>query len=173
MQEQVPQKHRRAQIDDSLCDMLKVLEQDTKDSGFPIKVKAVLKRFAHWEALDKRGLIPAVLITPGDGGSKPDAPTIGFIDERYPLSIIAVLKESDEWDEDGYPIGASITDQASDIHYSIERIINSSRTLGIEGVNVAETKIRDWRSSEIELVPYLLLKFRFVVVHRYRANQSV
>ena len=173
MQEQAEFKHRRAQIDDTVLNLLKVLEQDEKDSGFPIKVKAVLKRYAHREALDKRGLIPAILITPGDGGMKPDAPAIGYIDERYPLPIIAVLKESEEWDEDGYPIGASMTEQASDIHYSIERIINSSRTLGIEDVHPKETRIVDWRSSDIEIAPFLLLKFRFVVVHRYRANQSV
>lgn len=173
MTEQSVQKHRRAQIDDTLCEMLKVLEQETKESGFPIQVKAVLKRYAHWEALDKRGLLPAVLITPGTGGSKPDSPTVGFIDERYPLSIIAVLKESDEWDDDGYPIGASMTEQASDIHYSIEKIINSKRTLGVEGVISEQTKIVDWRASEIELAPYLLLMFRFVVVHRYHHTQSV
>ena len=173
MQEQAQFKHRRAQIDDTILDMLKVLEQPTKDSGYPIQVKAVLKRYAHYEALDKNGYIPAVLIIPGDGGYKPDAPAIGYIDERYPLSLIAVLKESEEWDEDGYPIGDSMTEQASDIHYSIERIVNTNRDLGVEGVNAGETKITDWRASEIELAPFLLLKFRFVVVHRYRANQSV
>ena len=173
MQAQEAQEHRRAQIDNAILNMLKVLEQPTKDSGFPIQVKGVLKRYAHWETLDQHGYIPAILIIPADGGSKPDSDVIGYTDERYPLYLIAVLKESEEWDKDGNPIGDSMTDQASDIHYSIERIINSSRSLGVEDVIAGKTKIVDWRSSGIERAPYLLLQFRFVVVHRYRANQSV
>lgn len=158
-------KHRRELIIDALAEIFEVLKEPPEKSGYPIQVKTVQKRFAHWTSLDQQGALPAILITYGDGGSVPDADTVGFVDERYPLTIFAVLKD----ERDGKPI----TSRASDIHYSIGRLINVNRSLGIEGIVPAKTGIRDWRSSEEKLVDFLLLKFRFVAVHTYRANENV
>ena len=159
-------KHRRELIIDALADIFEVLKQPPEKSGYPIEVKTVQKRFAHWTALDADGLIPSILITAGDGGSTPPAESVGFIDERYPLSVTAVLKEERD---DKRPI----TSQASDIHYSIGRLINVNRTLSVEGIDPEKSGIRDWRSSDESLAPYLLLKFRTVWIHRYHKTENV
>ena len=158
-------KHRREQIIDALAEVLEVLKAPPDKSGYPIQVKTVQKRWAHWTALDAEGALPAILITYADGGSAPPAEAVGFIDERYPLSITAVLKE-----ERG---GKPITSQASDIHYSIGRRINVNRDLGVEGVDPEASGIRDWRSSDETLGEYLLIKFRVVYEHRYHKTENV
>ena len=158
-------KHRREQIIDNLAEIFEVLKKPTEESGYPIQIKAVLKWWAGWTALDARGLLPAILITPADGGSAPPADAVGFIDERFPVSVHAVLKET--------PDGLPLTTQYSHIHYSIGRRINANRDLGIVGINPEESGIRDWRSSDESLDEYLLIKFRVVFIHRYHKTENV
>ena len=52
---------------------------------------------------------------------------MGYVDENFPIAVTAVMKEE--------PGMKELTDQASDMHYSIGRLINSNPTLGVEGVN--------------------------------------
>ena len=165
MQAETRHKHRREQIIDNLAEILEVLMKPPSESRYPIQVKTVQKRWTHWTQLDAQGALPAILITYADGGSAPPGDSVGFIDEQYPLSVTAVLKE-----ERG---GKPITSQASDMHYSIGRLINVNRTLNVEGVDPEESGIRDWRSSDESLGEYLLLKFRTLWVHRYHKNENV
>lgn len=158
-------QHRRAQIIDAVAKLCEQLLLPPEDLGFPIQVKTVQKQFRHWTSLDKQGAIPAILLLYGSKGSAPDSEAVGFIDEVFPIPVIAVLKEGR---------GAkAITDQASDIHYSIGRLINGNRTLGVEGVIPEKTKLETWDGTEERLSPFLLIKFRVVVVHRYHATESV
>ena len=158
-------KHRREQIIDNLAEILEILKKPVAQSGYPIQVKTVQKRWATWTALDTQNALPAILITYADGGSAPPAAAVGFINERYPLSVTAVLKEV-RGDK-------PITSQASDIHYSIGRLINVNRGLGVEGVDPETSGIRDWRSSDETLGEYLLLKFRVIIEHRYHKTENV
>ena len=158
-------QHRRAQIIDAVANLFELLKQPPEVSRFPFQFKTVQKQYMHWTSLEKQGAIPALMLMMGDKGGKPDSDVVGFIDERYPLSIITVLKEERE--------GPIIIDQASDMHYSVESLVNANKTLGVEGVQPEWTKIEDWRVSEESLFPILIIKFRLMVVHRYHATESV
>jgi hypothetical protein len=142
-----------------------MLKQPVETSGFPIQVKTVQKRFVHWSALDQQDALPAILLTYGDNGSAPDSDVIGFIDENFPIAVTTVLKEEAHLKD--------LTDQASDMHYSIGQLINSNRTLGVEGVNPEQTRIVGWRGSEGAISKFEVIRFRVQVVHRYHAMENV
>ena len=158
-------QHRRAQILDAIVEMFELLKTPVEQSGFPIQVKTVQKRFVHWTALDKQDALPAILVSYGDDGSAPDSDVIGFIDEVFPIAARVLLKED--------PTTKALTDQASDIHYSIGQLINGNPTLGVEGVNPERTRISRWRGGEGDLGKYEMIRFRIQVVHRYHASESV
>jgi len=157
--------HRRAEIINALEGLFKQLTEPVQDSGFPIHVKTVQKRFVHWTALDQQDALPALLLTYGDGGSAPDSEVVGYIDENLPIAVTAVMKEA--------PGMKDLTDHASDIHYSIGRLINSNPTLGVAGVNPEKTRIASWRGSEGTISKFEIIRFRVVVVHRYHATENV
>ena len=161
-------KHRRAEIIDNLAKLFETLTspvEELEKLGFPIPVKTVQKRFVHWTALDQQDALPAILLTYGDNGSAPDSDVVGYIDEVFPIAVTAVLKEE--------PHRKELTDQVSDIHYSIGRLINSNPTLGVEGVNPERTRITGWRGSEGSISKFEIIRFRVVVVHRYHASENV
>ena len=157
--------HRRAKIINALAELFEKLTVPVEDSGFPIQVMTVQKRFVHWTALDKQHALPALLLTYGDDGSAPDSDVVGYIDEQFPIAVTAVMKEE--------PGQKELTDQASDIHYSIGRLINSHPTLGVEGVNPEKTRIVNWKGSEGAISKFEVIRFRVVVVHRYHATENV
>lgn len=157
--------HRRARIINALTEMFETLVAPIEESGFPIQVKTVQKRYVHWTALDKQDALPAILLTYGDNGSAPDSDLVGYIDENYPIACTAVMKEE--------PHLKDLTDQASDMHYSIGRLINSNPTLGVEGVIPERTRIVGWRGSEGAISKFEVIKFRVLVVHQYHASESV
>lgn len=158
-------QHRRAQIIDAIAEMFELLKSPVEDSGFPIQLKTVQKRFVHWTALDKQNALPAILLSYGDDGSAPDSDVIGFIDEIFPIAARVLLKED--------PTTKALTDQASDIHYSLGQLINSNPTLGVEGVNPEKTRISRWQGGEGDLGKYEMIRFRIQVVHRYHATENV
>lgn len=157
-------QHRRAQIIDGVAALFQPLLQPPT-AFYPFQFKTILKQFMHWTSLDKQGAIPALLITYGSGGGKPDADVIGFTDERYPLDLTVVLKETSQT-----PL---ITNQVSDVHYSLERLVNGDRTFGVAGVLPEYTQLGMPQNSKETLYPYLLLRFQLIVVHRYRKNTAV
>ena len=157
--------HRRAEIINALEALFNLLKAPVETSGFPIQVKTVQKRFVQWTALDQQDALPAILLTYGDNGSAPDSEVVGFVDENFPIAVTAVMKEE--------PHLKDLTDQASDIHYSIGRLINSNPTLGVEGVNPERTRIVSWRGSEGTISKFEIIRFRVLVVHRYHASENV
>ena len=157
--------HRRAQIINALEELFEILKSPVETSGFPIQVKTVQRRFVHWTALDQQDALPAILLTYGDNGSAPDSDVVGYIDENFPIAVTAVMKEGPHLKE--------LTDQASDMHYSIGRLINSNPTLGVEGVNPERTRISGWRGSEGSISKFEIIRFRVLVVHRYHASENV
>ena len=160
----IDEQHRRGQITDAFTALFQPLKDDPADSEcpYPIQIKTIRKRFASPTQLDKQNALPAILITSADGGSAPDAPSVGYTDERFPIGLYVVLKETDD---------KNLIDQYSDAHYSIDKLIKATRRLGLEGVQ--DTRIIDWRSSEESYIGYLLVKFRVRVIHRYRETESV
>ena len=157
--------HRRAQILNALTEMFERLTAPVAESGFPIQIKTVQKRFAQWTALDQQNALPALLLTYGDNGSAPDSDVVGYIDENFPIAVTAVMKEEPHLKE--------LTDQASDIHYSIGALISSNPTLGVEGVNPEKTRIVSWRGSEGAISKFEIIRFSVLVVHRYLASENV
>ena len=165
--------HRRAAIINTLADEFErklTVPEDPNDPNslpedFPIRIKTVQKRFVHWTALDKQHALPALLLTYGDGGSAPDSDVVGFIDEHFPIAVTAVMKEE--------PGQKELTDQASDIHYSIGQIINGNPWRDVEGVNPEKTRILNWSGSEGAISKFEVIRFRVIVVHRYHATENV
>lgn len=159
--------HRRAEIVNSLYELLKNLTEPTETSGFPIQVQLVQKRWIEWTDLKAQNAIPALLLMPGRDGRKPDADEVGFIREQYPINLISVLEETDT--------SKPIIDQSSDMHYSIETLINGSRDLGIDVVsdNILDTRIIEFGGTEESLYPFLLTKFRLIIEHTYHFTESV
>ena len=167
--------HRRAQIINALAELFERLTAPVADSGFPIQIKTVQKRFVQWTALDQQGALPAILLTYGDDGSAPDSDVVGYIDENFPIAVTAVMKEE--------PLMKDLTDQASDIHYSIGQLLNSNRalcwtdpegnTIPIEGINPEKTRIVSWGGSEGTISKFEIIRFRVMVVHRYLATEDV
>lgn len=168
------EKHRRAQIIDALEELFGVLLED--DSGFPIQVKTIQKRFIHWTTLDQQGAIPALLMHYGDGrrineGGTPQAKyaSLSETEEYFPIALTAILKESADMPK-------PITDQAADLIYSLERLVNGTRDLNVEGV--CDTKIIGDDNTEgvmalLEGTPFEMIKFRIIVTHVYPSNTSV
>ena len=157
--------HRRAQIINAITEMFEQLKAPIEESGFPIQVKTVQKRFVHWTALAKQNALPAILLSYGDGGDAPDSDVIGFIDELFPIPARALFVEDDTT--------KALIDQVSDLHYSIGQLINGNPTLGVEGVSPEQTRIRGWRGSEGDLGKFEMIRFRIHVVHRYHSSENV
>lgn len=164
--------HRRAEIIDALTELFEML---TEPSEFPVLVKTVQKRYIHWTTLDQQGAIPALLLTYGDnrrkrkGGESAAYASLGEVEEYLPFALTAVLKESPATPK-------PITDQISDMIYTIERLINGSKDLGVDGV--CNTEVESDRNSEgaisaLQGTPFEVVKFRVIVTHVYRATVSV
>ena len=168
-------KHRRAQITDALAELFEILLDPPSDSGFPIQVKTIQKWFTHWTTLDQQGAIPALLLHYGDGrrkrkgGEGAKHASLSETEEYFPIALTAILKESADMPK-------PITDQAADLIYSLEVLINGSRDLNVKGVH--DTEIYGDENTEgvmalLEGTPFEMLKFRIIVTHVYPSNTSV
>ena len=166
------QQHRRAQIIDALFDLFEPLKEP---SEFPIQFKTIQKRYRHWTALDQQGAIPAMLLSfdevlrKRDGGANAEFAALGEIEEYLPIVCDVVLKESAEFPK-------AITDQVSDAIYTVERLINGTPDLDVEGVyrtRVQEVHTSAGRISALEGTPFEIVRFRIIVTHIYPGNSSV
>lgn len=164
--------HRRAEIIDALTELFEML---TEPSEFPVQLKTVQKRYVHWTTLDQQGAVPALLLNYGDnrrklkGGTNAQYASLGEVEEYLPFALTAVVKESPETPK-------PLTDQISDLIYTIERLINGSKDLGVDGV--CNTEVESDRNSEgaisaLQGTPFEVIKFRIIVTHIYRATVAV
>ena len=164
--------HRRAQIINALAELF---DQLKNPSEFPLQVKTVQKRYVHWTTLDQQGAIPTLLLNYGDnrrkrpGGENAEHASLGETEEYLPFALTAVLKETSEFPK-------PITDQVSDTIYTIERLINGTPDLDVEGV--VNTIVEGDRNSEgaisaLQGTPFEVIKFRVIVTHIYPSNTSV
>ena len=173
------QKHRRAQIIDALFELFEPLREDSDDpydvSEFPLQVKTVQKRYVHWTVLDQQKAIPAMLLSydevlrKRDGGANTEFAALGETEEYLPVVLDVVLKESPETPK-------ALTDQISDTIYTVERLINGTPDLGIEGVyrtRVQEVHTSAGRISALQGTPFEVVRFRIIVTHIYPGNSSV
>ena len=184
--------HRRAAIINNLAEMfennLRLTDEERQTHipdpnhlrELPAVVKTVQKRYVNWTALDQQDALPAILLTYGDDGSTADSEVIGFIDETFPITVTAVMKEGNlgfapadtERNVPDRFIEKALIDLASDMHYSLAALINNNPTFGVEGVLPERTRIANWSGSEGATSPFEIIKFRIVVVHRYHTNEN-
>ena len=166
-------QHRRAQIIDALTELFEQLKESP--SEFPVQVKTVQKRYVHWTTLDQQGAIPALLLNYGrglrklEGGQNTRYAALGETEEHLPFALMAVMKESPETPK-------PITDQVSDMHYTVERLLNGSPDLDVDGVVRAKVETEDTSEGAISALqgtPFELIKFRIIVTHIYRSGGSV
>ena len=166
------EKHRRARILDALFDLF---EQLKEPSEFPLQVKTVQRRYIHWTSLENQGAIPALLLNYDevlrrrDGGANTEFAALGEIEEYLPIVCDVVLKESAEFPK-------AITDQVSDAIYTIERLINGTPDLDVEGVyrtRVQEVHTSAGKMSALQGTPFEIVRNHIVVTHIYPANTSV
>lgn len=174
-------QHRRAKIVDALEALLHPLREDAEDpygSEFPLQVKTVQRRYRHWTTLNEQGAIPALLLNYGDdrrkrkGSPEAEYAALNEVEEYLPFALTAVLKESPGVGFSSKPM----TDQISDTIYTLERLINGSQDLDVEGV--VKTEVIGDRSSEgaisaLEGTPFEVIKFKVIITHIYPSNSSV
>ena len=155
--------HTRAKIVKAMTELLEILKMDPADSRFPIKVEIVQRRWIHWTSLKEQDAIPAIMLVPGDIGRSPDSEATGFLSGLYPINIITVIEETDT---------ATALDQDSDLHFSIESILNGSRDLGLGEDGVHDTRITAFGSPPENHYPFFLKKYQVVVEHEYIATSG-
>ena len=88
---------------------------------------------------------------------------LGEIEEYLPIVCDVVLKESAEFPK-------AITDQVSDAIYTIERLINGTPDLDVEGVyrtRVQEVHTSAGRMSALQGTPFEIVRNHIVVTHIY------
>ena len=183
------ENHRRAQILNALYELFEPLREDSEDpypdsffdSCSPpfFRVKTVQKRYVHWTQLDQQGAIPCILLSfdeklrRRDGGANTEFAALGEKEEILPVVCDVVLKESKASTEFS---GKPITDQVSDAIYTIERLINGTPDLGIEGVcrtSVPEVDTSAGRISALKGTPFEVVRNHIAVTHIYPSNTSV
>ena len=166
------EKHRRARIINSLYELF---EQLKEPSEFPLQVKTVQRRYIHWTSLENQGALPCLMLNfderlrRRDGGANAEFAALGEIEEYLPIVCDVVLKESAEFPK-------AITDQVSDSLYTVEKLINGTPDLDIEGVyrtRVQEVHTSAGRISALQGTPFEIVRNHIVVTHIYPANTSV
>ena len=155
--------HTRAKIVKAMTELLEILKMPPADSRFPIQVEIVQRRWTHWTSLKEQDAIPAIMLVPGDIGRSPDSEATGFLSGLYPINIITVIEETDT---------ATALDQDSDLHFSIESILNGSRDLGLGDDGVHDTRITAFGSPPENHYPFFLKKYQVVVEHEFIATQG-
>ena len=173
------QDHRLAQIVDALKTTFDVLKDDTATSGFPIQVPIVEKKYFHYSELEiqerraKRAAFPALMLNFGEngsrvpGGASAQYASLGQTEDNQQFALIAVLKETEYATDD-------LTDQVSNMIYSVERIVNGAHDLGVEGV--AEVSINEipqtsaGRAAAVSGQELEIIVFTITVTHVYRAT---
>ena len=154
--------HTRAKIVKAMTELLEILKMPPADSRFPIQVEIVQRRWIHWTTLKDQDAIPAILLVPGDVGRSPNSDAVGYLSGMYPINIITIIKETDT--------SEPALDQDSDLHYSIESILNGSRDLGLGEDGVIDTRIGPFGSPPENHYPFFLKKYQVTVEHEYRAT---
>lgn len=157
---------------------------EERDPTFPSPVATFQRRYVHWSQLDQQSALPALLLNfadPGNqetqeaGGRSAEYAMLGDAEEACPFLLTAVLKEipgseMSEW-------SAPITDQESDMIYSIERLMNGAGDLGIEGVERVRMaglpRTSEGRIAAVAGFPIEVQHFRIIVTHIYDATTSV
>ena len=105
-----------------------------------------------------------------DGGANTEFAALGETEEYLPIVC-------DDGFEKSLPNSPkAITDQVSDSLYTVEKLINGTPDLDIEGVyrtRVQEVHTSAGRISALQGTPFEIVRFRIIVVHVYRSNTSV
>lgn len=178
--------HRLEQIVDGLVSTFDVLKDDTATSGFPIQVHLVLKTYHHWSALQEQArrfskpVFPTLMLNFGTGGSRipggsqAEYASLGETEDGQPFTLIGLVKKQERSTDVTTDNTDEISDQVSNLVYSVERLINGTNDLGVEGVEgvniVAPPETSEGRATAIAGVPLDVVVFRIVVTHIYRST---
>ena len=163
--------HRRAEIIDALEELF---EQLKEPSEFPLRLKVIQRRYANWTTLDQQGALPCLMLNFGgfrkrDGGANAEFASLNETEEILLITLDVVLKESAEMPK-------ALTDQVSDVIYTVERLINGTPDLDVEGVcrtRVVEMDTSQGKATALIGTPFEVLRFSINVVHVYPSNTSV
>ena len=177
------QDHRLAQIVDGLVSLFDTLKQPTNVSGFPIKVQLVLKTYHHWSALQtqakrlRRPMFPTLMLNFGSGGARIPGGTqaefasLGQREDQVPFTLIALLKKKDSARDVSTDLTDELTDQVSNCIFSIERLINGTHDLGVDGVVKVEVagipETSEGRAAAVSATSMEIIVFRILVTHVY------
>ena len=104
-----------------------------------------------------------------DGGADTEYAALSETEEYLPIALDVVLKESKDTPK-------ALTDQVSDAIYTVERLINGTPDLDVEGVyrtRVIETHTSAGRIRALEGTPFEIVRVRIIVTHIYPSNTSV
>lgn len=165
-------KHRRAQIIDALAELFEPL---LEPSEFPLRLKVIQRRYAHWTTLDQQNVIPCLMlnfderIRRREGGPDTEFASLGEIEEYLAVVCDVVLKESTATPK-------PLTEQVSDSLYVIEKFINGTPDLGIQDVyrtRVMEVSTSAGRLSALQGTPFEIVRNHIVVTHIYPGNSGV
>ena len=155
------------------------------EMGFPLRLKTIQKRYPNWTQLEAVPNLPALLLNFGgfrkrEGGANTEFAALGETEEILLVLLDVVLKEAPEpKDNTNEAVNFSakaLTDQAGEAIHSVERMLNGTPDLGIEGVY--RTRVVEMDTSQGELTkligtPFEVLRFSVNVTHVYRSNTSV
>ena len=160
--------HTRAKIVKAMTELLEILKMPPADSRFPIQVEIVQRRWIHWTSLKEQIRLRSQrsLLVPGDVGRSPDSEATGL-----GLSQACILLTSSRSSRKQI-LREPALDQDSDLHYSIESILNGSRDLGLGEDGVHDTRITAFGSPPENHYPFFLKKYQVVVEHDYPATQG-
>jgi hypothetical protein len=104
-----------------------------------------------------------------DGGANAEFASLNETEEILLITLDVVLKESAEMPK-------ALTDQVSDVIYTVERLINGTPDLDVEGVcrtRVVEMDTSQGKATALIGTPFEVLRFSINVVHVYPSNTSV
>ena len=157
---------------------------DDPDPAFPSHVVTVQKRYLHWTTLDEQGAIPALLLSyadPGNelsqqqGGPQAEFAPSGYTEEYLPIQVVAVLKEQPNSPD--LQLRKAMTDQAADMIFSLEKIVNGMLDMGVTGVQKVQLaglpRTSEGRITASAGTPLEVLIFKVIVTHVYSASSSV
>lgn len=166
-------QHRRAQIVNALAALFQPLTEHPWQ--YPLYLKTIQKRYIHWTQINRQSAIPAMLLnydeklTKRDGGANAEFASLGETEEYLPIAVDVILEESTEFPK-------PLTDQVSDAIYTVQKFINGTPDLDVEGVyrtNIAEVVTSAGQIAALAGTPFEVVRFRVVVTHVYRSNNSV
>ena len=146
---------------------------------FPIQCPVVIKTYKHWSEFEtaerrlSRQVFPCLMLNFGEdsnritGGSQAEFASLGQTEDHQNFTLIGLVKETQYATDD-------LTDQVANLIYSVERLINGTYDLGVDGVEkvtieqVPQTSAG--RAAAVSGTEMEIVFFTITVTHVYRSS---